>query len=111
MIPFLGQVDFFKKNDKFLSIRTFFGLFLLSQPWGTGGNFSFTDDIMDGYTIGFLITIAIGGFVIFKFLRLMKDSGAELRNTSMDERDVFDEMSYSPGYSNCPGNINCHDND
>ena len=75
------------------------------SPGEQGCNFSFTDDIMDGYTIGFLITIAVGGFVIFKFLRLLKDSGAEWRNTSMDERDVFHDMTYDPSYSNLPGNV------
>ena len=66
---------------------------------------------MDGYTIGFLITIAIGGFVIFKFLRLMKDSGAEWRNTSMEpnaDRDHGD-LIFDPMHSSLPGNIFHHD--
>jgi len=39
MIPFLGHVDFFKKNDKFLSMRSFLGLFsLLEGTMSTFGN-------------------------------------------------------------------------
>ena len=93
-------------------MRSFFGLFLLSQPWGTGGNFNSAGNIME--TVGFLllysVIVALVSLIVFCIAKLSStpiDSGPKWRGTATD----IDDAATDPAYSYDIGNIFHHRED
>lgn len=69
---------------------------------------SVTGDIMDGHTIGFLVTVSLGILCIVKLLRFLKDAREQGRILPADDTEIegmklFDTLD-DPKYNMMPGN-------